>query len=63
MSGTPFSKVNNIHVHSMIPEDQIEDVINVFVFVINVYAVLNKKKLKTIIHNILFATFIIMLIG
>ena len=22
MSGTPFSNVNNIHVHSMIPEDQ-----------------------------------------
>jgi len=22
MSGTPFSKVNNIHVHAMIPEDQ-----------------------------------------
>jgi len=21
-SGTPFSNVNNIHVHSMIPEDQ-----------------------------------------
>jgi len=22
MSGTPFSNVNNIHVHSMIPKDQ-----------------------------------------
>ena len=22
MNGTPFSNVNNIHVHSMIPEDQ-----------------------------------------
>jgi len=22
LSGTPFSNVNNIHVHSMIPEDQ-----------------------------------------
>ena len=32
MSGTPFSIVNNIHVHTMIPEDQFNR-INVFTYV------------------------------